>query len=114
VKTVLDRGERSPRDKPYYYYLLGLSYAAQGRIQESVEQLRLSYEADKAYLHPLFALADIYVQLGQIDNAEVLLAELRRANARVRYPRNQDLARLERNIATLQTTRRQPDVPAGR
>lgn len=114
VKAVLGRGKRTPYDKSYFYYLLGLSYGAQGKIQESIEQFRLSYESDKAFLHPLFALADIYMQLGQIENARQVLTELQRANARSRYPRDRDLARLEQDVEARRVAPHRPAAPASR
>lgn len=92
---------RTPGEKSYYYYLLGMSYATQGRIKEATYYLQRSYEDDRVYLHPLFAQASIFVQLEDLENAENVLRELRLANARTQHPRDEDLAQLERDIAAL-------------
>jgi len=98
ANTILARGVNAPHDKSFYYYLAGLSAAAQGKTQNAIEYFHLSYNTDEAYLHPLFALANVYLQLGMLLQAEQVLDELRRANARSRYPRTRELAALQEEV----------------
>lgn len=112
AKTVVARDDL--RDKSYYYYILGLSHVAQNKTVEAVNDFRLSYEADPAYLHPLFALASIYVQHRQLRNAELILNELERANIRVSHRRDKELAKLRRDIEIMRTSIASPNPPAPR
>jgi protein O-mannosyl-transferase len=99
ARTVLER--QTPIDKSYYHYLLGLACGAQGKIAEATKYLWLSSEEDRAFLHPLFALASIYVQRHNLDGAERVLAKLQRANARVSHPRSRELAAFKHDVETL-------------
>lgn len=86
LRTIIGRRE-SPGDNSFYRYALGLNLLSQGQTAEGIRELRLSHQLDPNYLHPLFALANIYVRLGMIQAAEATLTELRRANLGNPYPR---------------------------
>ena len=101
IHAILNRGQKAPYDKAYFHYLLGLTYAAQGRINDALEELRFSYVSDRSYLHPLFVIASIHIQRGERDQAEEAMQELRLANARSRYPRTKDLAILEQQFSKM-------------
>lgn len=101
ARTVLQRSGRLSVDKSYYHYLLGLACAAQGKVAEATKYLWLSSREDRSYLHPLFALARIYVDRRDLSDAERVLAELQRVNARVSHPRDHALAAVERDVETL-------------
>lgn len=100
IRAILNR-ERRPGDPSYYYYALGLTLAAQGKVLEAVESLRTSYELDPVYLHPLFALASIQVQIGDVDGAQETLELLRQAHHRHQHPRLRELAALEQEVKQL-------------
>lgn len=106
AQTILARGVNAPQDKSFYRYLMGLSAGAQGRTNSAIEYFHLSYNEDQSFLHPLFALANIYMQLGRLPEAEQVLDELRRADGRVRHPRHKELAALEREIETLRMAKK--------
>lgn len=67
-------------DKSYYYYLLGISLVNQGKTDESISAFWRSHEMDAQYLHPLFSLASIYVQLKDLNNAERVLLLLQKSS----------------------------------
>jgi tetratricopeptide (TPR) repeat protein len=90
LKTILNR-KKIPGDKSFFYYTLGLSLVSQDKVDEAIEAFQNSHQSDPIYLHPLFALASIYVQLSQIDNAERVLEQLRSANRGNPHPRNQSI-----------------------
>jgi protein O-mannosyl-transferase len=102
ARTALQRSGRLAVDKSYYHYLLGLACAAQGKVVEATKYLWMSSEEDRAYLHPLFALARIYVDRRDLDGAERVLAELERVNGRVSHPRDRELAAVRRDVEALQ------------
>lgn len=101
ARTVLQRSGALAADKSYYNYLLGLACGAQGKIAEAIKYFWLSSEQDPAYLHPLFALASIYVQRHDLVGAERVLTKLQRVNARVSHPRDQEMAAVERDVEAL-------------
>jgi Tfp pilus assembly protein PilF len=76
----------------------GYAVLGQGRIEEAKKELRMSHDLDPAYLHPLFALAEIDLETGDIAAARAVLEELDKANAKTAYPRNADLAELAAKI----------------
>jgi protein O-mannosyl-transferase len=96
-------------DRSYYYYLLGISLSSQGRIHEAIDVFRLSYESDPQYLHPLLNLAKIFIELKQLEVAELVLAELRLANEKNLHPRNREIEKLEAELR--KATGGAPDEP---
>ena len=106
VRAVLTN-PHLPNDRSYYYYLLGKALTNQNRFDDAIAMFERAYGENSEYLHPLFAMAIIYVQRGDAKNAERVLAELERANARSPHPRYRELAviaaavaRLKQNVPT--------------
>jgi tetratricopeptide (TPR) repeat protein len=77
---VLLRPQHHGGDKSYYYYLLGISLVNQGKTAESITAFWKSYEMDPKYLHPLFSLISIYIQLNDLNNAENTLRLLKKSD----------------------------------
>ena len=100
LKTILKR-EKAPGDKSFFYYALGLCLVSQDKVNEAIEAFQLAHQSDPIYLHPLFALASIYVQLGQIDNTERVLGQLRAANQGNPHPRDQSINLVASDIEKL-------------
>lgn len=100
LRVILNR-KQLPGDRSYYYYALGLSLVSQDRIVESIKAFERSYQIDPQYLHPLFALADIYVQRKQISDAERILAQLRTANRGNPHPRDREISLVASDIEKL-------------
>jgi tetratricopeptide (TPR) repeat protein len=110
TRIILNR-DKPPGDVSYYYYALGLALAAQNKVPDAIESLRISYELDPLYLHPLFALASIQVQIADVDGAQQTLDLLRAAHRQHRHPRFKEMAVLESDIEKLRSIRA---APAGR
>lgn len=100
LKTVLHRPSARFVDRSYYYYLLGRTLIGQGKINEAVDAYRKSYELDPFYLNPLVELADMYIQLGRMDYARIIISEIQRANKHVPHPKTREVKRLEALIRT--------------
>lgn len=100
LRVILDR-KRLQGDRSYYYYALGLSLVSQNRIEEAIKAFERSYQIDPLYLHPLFALADIYVQRKQTAEAERVLAQLRIANQGNPHPRDREISLVAADIEKL-------------
>jgi tetratricopeptide (TPR) repeat protein len=102
ARTVIARGiGQRLADPSYWYYLLGVSFAAQGKTAEASRALWQAHESDPAYLHPLFVLASIYVQLDDLSNAERTLTALRRANLVTKHPRDRELAKFQEDVENM-------------
>lgn len=97
-------------DISFLHHLRGYTMLAQGRIDEAKQAFRLSHSLDPAYLHPLFALADVELDLGNTAGAKQLLDELRVANERTPYPRNQELLERIKRMQQLEKNQRGADA----
>jgi tetratricopeptide (TPR) repeat protein len=95
LKTLLGRPSASFIDRSYYYHLLGRTLIGQGKINEAIDAYRKSYELDPNYINPLIELADMYIQLGRLDFARIIISEIQRANKRIPHPKLQEAERLE-------------------
>jgi protein O-mannosyl-transferase len=100
LRVILNR-KQLPGDRSYYYYALGLSLVSQDRVAESIKAFERSYQIDPQYLHPLFALADIYVQQKQTYDAERVLAQLRTANRGNPHPRDREISLVAADVEKL-------------
>jgi tetratricopeptide (TPR) repeat protein len=95
LKALLERQSIRSVDRSYYYHLLGRTLIGQGKINEAVDAYRKSYELDPFYISPLAELADMYIQLGRMDYARIIISEIQRANKRVPHPKTREVERLE-------------------
>lgn len=94
--------EKSDAPDPYYFqYRLGRIKAMQGKYLEALNLFQQAHDADKQFLHPLFEQIAIFLKLGQIQNAEYVLAKLKEANIQARYPRDREISRAETDINRL-------------
>jgi tetratricopeptide (TPR) repeat protein len=93
LNTAIDNMPRS-QTRSFYYYLLGRTLIAQGRVLDGLNELERAYYDDRNYLHPLFQIASVFLQLGQIENAEFTLDRLRKANRDNLHPRDKEIAEL--------------------
>jgi tetratricopeptide (TPR) repeat protein len=105
LRTILER-KTSPGDVSFYHYALGLTLASQGKLNEALRELHRSQELDPSYLHPLFAMASIYVRLGVIEGAEEVLKQLRAANKNNPHPRTREIAAVAADIEKLKGQRK--------
>jgi tetratricopeptide (TPR) repeat protein len=103
LRVILNR-KQLPGDRSYYYYALGLSLVSQERVTDAIKAFERSYQMDPQYLHPLFALANIYVQLKQISDAERVLAQLRAANRGNPHPRDREINLVAADIEKLKNS----------
>jgi tetratricopeptide (TPR) repeat protein len=92
----------------YFQYRLGRIKAMQQKYGEALNLFQKAYEADKQFLHPLFEQINIFLALGQLDNAEYVLAILKQASANSFYPRDREIARVEADIKRLRNQAKQP------
>jgi tetratricopeptide (TPR) repeat protein len=100
LRIILAR-EKDPGDRSFYEYSLGMALVAKGRLPEAIDAFKQSHAADPSYLHPLFALANIYVQLGLPNEAAQILAILQQANRGNLHPRTREIELVARDIERL-------------
>lgn len=106
LKTMLEHHRSGVNgDMSYYHYALGQTLASQGKLGDAVYHFDKSHELDPHYLHPLFAIVEIFVQTGNIYGAEMALSMLREANAVAAHPRTRDINAVAANIEELKKTR---------
>jgi tetratricopeptide (TPR) repeat protein len=77
----------------------GLSLKATGDVNGALNAFERAFELDGVFLHPLFEQANIFLALGQWDNAEFNLHRLTEANRRAPVRQNKALADLRAAIA---------------
>jgi tetratricopeptide (TPR) repeat protein len=106
IETILKKPDIP--DLYYFQYRLGRIKVIQGKYLEALNLFQEAHEGDKHFLHPLFEQITIFLKLGQIDNAEYVLARLKESNAHSRYPRDREIARIEDDIRGLRNQRKQP------
>ena len=100
LRAILGRTD-NPGDRSFYHYALGITLISAHRADEGILELRRSSEMDPRYLHPFFALQKVYVQLGMLEKAEAVLAELRKANENNPYPRHAEIEAVAAEIEKL-------------
>lgn len=98
---VLLQRQHNAGDKSYYYYLLGISLVNQGETEKSIMAFWKSHELDQQYLHPLFNLATIYIQLKDLHNAEKTLDLLRKWNENNPHPMSAQIELVAADIEKL-------------
>lgn len=81
-------------EQSYAWYLKGLSLRAAGDVGGSLNAFEKAFAADTGFLHPLFEQANIFLALGQWDNAEFNLRRLRAANQRAPVRQERAIAEL--------------------
>jgi len=101
---TLIRVLRPTIDRSIFNFMMGRALRSQGKMNEAIRALADSVQQDKKYLHPLFELAAIYMELGEIDAAEKILAHLRQVNSTSSYPRNREIDQLADKILALRKT----------
>jgi tetratricopeptide (TPR) repeat protein len=94
-------------DASFFYYQLGRTLIAQGNVLDGLNALEQASKADPNYLHPLFELANIFLSLRQIENAELMLERIQKANEGNLHPRDKEIAELAALIAQLKTEARE-------
>lgn len=95
-------------DHSYAWYMKGLSLNATGDVNGALNAFESAFELDSVFLHPLFEQANIFLALGQWDNAEFNLRRLAEANRRAPVRQDKALQELETAIAR---GRREAAVP---
>ncbi len=102
LRTVIEKAP-AKADRSFYYYLLGRALLARGETLEALNALERSHQLDSKYLHPLFLLAAVFVELGHVNNAALMLERIRDANTRTPHPRHKEIAELAAIIEGLKS-----------
>ena len=100
LRIILAR-EKAPGDRSFYQYSLGIALVVQDRLPEAIDAFKQSHAADPSYLHPLFAMANIYVQLGLQNQVSQVLESLQQANRGNLHPRTQEIELVARDLERL-------------
>ncbi|MFZ5492147.1 MAG: tetratricopeptide repeat protein [Pseudomonadota bacterium] len=98
-------------DQSYAWYLKGLSQRAAGDAGGALNAFEKAFALDGVFLHPLFEQANIFLALGQWDNAEFNLRRLTEANRRAPVRQDKALRDLETAIAAGRTGEGAESIP---
>jgi len=88
-----------------YYYFRGQANRAIGRSLLALNDFQRAHELRADFLHPLFEMIVILLKHGQINQAELVLQQLKSANKLSKNPRNTEITLLEKNITDLNSQR---------
>lgn len=105
LREILNR-KALAGDKSFFHYVLGLTLLSQAKVNEAIHEFHMSHELDPSYLHPLFVMATIYIQLGTVEGAEDVLNKLHQANRNNPHPRTQEISDIEEGIKGLKARRK--------
>ncbi len=94
ISAPVDHHDRSQLE-----YLLGLAHLQQAQVGPALNAFERAHSLDRKYLHPLFEQANIFMALGQWDNAAFNLERIREANRTAPVRQDKALAELEAAIA---------------
>lgn len=109
LKAILEAPSSRFSDRSYIYHLLGRTLFGEGKINEAIDAYRKSYEIDPQYLNPLVELADMYIRIGRLDYARIIISEIQRANKHVIHPKIREFEQLQ----LLMRERSSPAQPGG-
>jgi len=84
-----------------YYYFRGKANRAVGRSLLALNDFQKAHELRGDFLHPLFEMIVILLKHGQVNQAELVLQQLKTANKLSKNPRHTEVALLEKNISDL-------------
>ena len=87
------------QDRSQLEYVLGQAYTQLGQVEPALNAFERSYSLDRKYLHPLFEQANLFMALGQWDNAAFDLERIREANQTAPVRQDKAIAELEAAIA---------------
>ena len=91
--------EQPKFDLSYAWYLKGLALRAAGDVGGALNAFEKAFALDAGFLHPLFEQANIFMALGQWDNAEFNLRRIAAANEQAPVRQDRALQELEAAIA---------------
>lgn len=97
TQTILKN--RRAKNPAFFYFLRGRSLVGQGKFNEAVESYKQANELNRNYVYPLIDLTDLYIALGKLDYASVILQALRDANKRNVVKNDHSIEHLAEKIA---------------
>ncbi len=101
LSTLLSRSDINQKNTSFYYYGLANVRLLQGQTKTAISKLESAINANSAYLLPYIVLTDIYIKLGQLDKAKIILSRLQKISATSYHPRSQEIKRLNKRIQSL-------------
>lgn len=100
VDTFIDK---EPENSNYYYFR-GKANRGIGHNLPALNDFQKAHELREDFLHPLFEIVSILLRHGQINQAELVLQQLKAANKQSKNPRNKEIELLEKNITDLKSS----------
>lgn len=88
-----------------YYYIKGKAQRANGDILGAINTLQQAHDISPHFLHPLFEMAAIFIQLNELKHAEQIIGQIETANEKTTFRRDRDLKQIKHILENRQSLR---------
>lgn len=96
--------EKSPKTA-VYWYMRGKAHRAMNNDLAALNDYQKAYDISNNFLHPLFEMANILLQMGQVPQAEQIVKWIEDANEKTHLRRDKELNELKTVIANIKKSR---------
>jgi tetratricopeptide (TPR) repeat protein len=104
AKTAYQKAVSMDESRPQRYVSLAQVYRAMGQSNNAIITLKKALEIEKENLDFLFLLADLHLEIGQLDDGEAIVDALLKDN-----PEDKDLKALKRDIKNLRAKEKEEE-----
>lgn len=96
--------EKSPKTA-VYWYMRGKAHRTMNNDLAALNDYQKAYDISNNFLHPLFEMANILLQMGQVPQAEQIVKWIEDANEKTHLRRDKELNELKTVIANIKKSR---------
>jgi tetratricopeptide (TPR) repeat protein len=93
---------KEPNNALYYYYR-GKAKRSLNKDLPALNDFQRAHEISTEFLHPLFEMADILLQAGQVSQAEEVIGWIENANEKTTFRRDKEIEQLKQLINTIKS-----------
>lgn len=86
-----------------YYYHRGKAKRSLNKELPALNDFQRAHEINAEFLHPLFEMADILLQAGQVSQAEEVIGWIENANEKTTFRRDKEIEQLKQLISTIKS-----------
>jgi hypothetical protein len=99
ISAVIEKSPNTAR----YWYLRGKTHRAMNNDLAALNDYQKAYDISDGFLHPLFEMADIFLRMGQITQAEEIIKWIEGANEKTTFKRDGEVEQLKRLVETIKS-----------
>lgn len=92
--------EREPNNA-YYYYFKGMAHRANGDNLLALNAYQQAHDVGEGFVHPLFEMATLLIQLDQLDAAEYVALSIEKSSRKGDFRRHDELIQLKKILTKL-------------